>query len=48
MYRFYAAVAVFLCGSFEAQEVSIAEGRAVVTHLIVQYCGGGGFVLGVV
>lgn len=48
MYRFYAAVAVFLCGCFEAQEGGIAEGRAVETHLIVQYRGGGGFGLGVV
>lgn len=48
MYRFYAAVAVFLCGCFEAQESGIAEGRAVETHLIVQCRGGGGFGLGVV
>lgn len=48
MYRFYAAVAVFLCGCFEAQEGGIAEGRAVETHLIVQCRGGGGFGLGVV
>lgn len=48
MYRFYAAVAVFLCGCFEAQEGGIEEGRAVETHLIVQYRGGGGFGLGVV
>lgn len=48
MYRFYAAVTVFLCGCFEAQEGGIAEGRAVETHLIVQCRGGGGFVLDMV
>ena len=48
MYRFYAAVAVFLCGCFEAQEGGIAEGRAMESHHIVQCRHGGGFVLDMV
>ena len=48
MYRFYAAIAVFLWRRFEAQEGGIAEGWAVESHHIVQCRHGSGFVLDMV